>query len=71
MFNNFLFVITCLYDSIYRMMIFMNLVDNEDLSCRMVVWIILTFYSRKVIKISALRLREDFDIIMELECLVV
>jgi predicted DNA-binding helix-hairpin-helix protein len=70
MFNNFLFVITCLYDSIYRMMIFMNLVDNEDLSCRMVVWIILTFYSRKVIKISALRL-EDFDIIMELECLVV
>ena len=71
MFNNFLFVITCLYDSIYRMMIFMNLVDNEDLSCSLVVWIILTFYSRKVIKISALRLREDFDIIMELECLVV
>jgi hypothetical protein len=32
-----------------------------------VVWIFFNFYTRKVIRISALRLKEDFDIIAELK----
>jgi len=42
----------------------------KPLGCSEVVRIILISHSRKVIKILALRLKEDFDIMLQLEGLV-
>ena len=42
--------------------IFIKLVDIKSVGCSLVVRILLPDHSRKVIKISALLLKEDFDI---------
>ena len=53
------------------MAILINFADNGLYGCSGVVLTVFLNYSRKVIKISAFQLKEDFDIIVELKCLVV
>jgi hypothetical protein len=45
----------------------MKLADNKPFGCSEVVRITLTNYCCKAIKILELRLKEDFDIIVELK----
>jgi hypothetical protein len=63
------FLSLCYYES-YRYAIFVISRDIYSLGCRLVVWTFLTYHSHKVIKISALRLKENFCIILKLKDLV-